>query len=148
MTLSTVAVETSPGVFHAKEWGASIPDNLFELLIDQAKGNGNRKSRLCLHPSPSDPVQITYLAFFAPYADRIHSHPTRPEIIVPVFGKAQYSEFDGAGNVVSSEELDGQFPIALSTPLTTWHGIKLISESFIMIEIGSGPFTKSSTVYL
>ena len=140
--------ETLPGVFHALVWGQDLPEDFMNLLVEKARINPNRKARLCLHPNPSELLQITYLAFCSPYSDKIHSHPHRPEVLVPVFGQAKHTTFDSAAKVVSSKIIDGRLPIAISTPKGVWHAIEVITPSFVMIEIGTGPFLKDSTVFL
>ena len=140
--------ETLPGVFHALVWGQDLPEDFMNLLVEKARINPNRKARLCLHPNPSELLQITYLAFCSPYSDKIHSHPHRPEVLVPVFGQAKHTTFDSAAKVVSSKIIDGRLPIAISTPKGVWHAIEVITPSFVMIEIGTVPFLKDSTVFL
>ena len=140
--------ETLPGVFHALVWGQDLPEDFMNLLVEKARINPNRKARLCLHPNPSELLQITYLAFCSPYSDKIHSHPHRPEVLVPVFGQAKHTTFDSAAKVVSSKIIYGRLPIAISTPKGVWHAIEVITPSFVMIEIGTGPFLKDSTVFL
>lgn len=147
-TLFSVAKETLQGVFHAHNWGQDFSEDLLETLIEEAKINLNRKARLCLHPNPNEPLQVTYLAFSSPYSDRIHKHPHRPEVLVPIIGQAKHTTFDNAAIAVSSKIIDGRLPIAISTPKGVWHAIEVITPSFVMIEIGTGPFLKDSTVFL
>lgn len=142
-----IATETLPGVFHALAWGQDLPEDFLQILILQAKRNVNKKARLCLHPTPSETLQVTYLAFSNPYADEIHSHPHRPEVLIPIFGQARHSIYNEKKERATSQTLNGEHPVAFSTPPGTLHGISVLSESFVMIEIGVGPFTEDSTVY-
>lgn len=141
------ARETVPGVFHAAAWGQPLEENLIELLIEKAKVNSNRKARLCLHPTSDELLQVTYLAFSSPYSDKMHKHPYRPEVVIPIYGLARHSIFDLEGQILRSEVLDGNNPVANSTQVGSWHVLEVLSESFVMIEIGTGPFTSTSTVY-
>ena len=68
-------IETNPGVFHLRAWGEQLGENLIELLIELANTQSNHEARLCLHPSPDEQLQVTYLAFTRPYTDKIHKHP-------------------------------------------------------------------------
>ena len=140
--------ETMPGVFHASAWGQPIDENLLELLIEKAKVNSNRKARLCLHPTPDELLQVTYLAFSSPYSAKVHKHPHRPEVVIPVHGLARHSTFDLTGRILNSQVLDGSNPVANSTDVNSWHSLEVLSDSFVMIEIGTGPFLSTSTVYL
>lgn len=141
------ARETVPGVFHAAAWGQPLEENLLELLIESAKMNSNRKARLCLHPTSDEILQVTYLAFSSPYSDKVHKHPHRPEVVIPIHGQARHSTFDLEGRILRSQVLDGNNPVANSTQIDAWHALEVLSESFVMIEIGTGPFTSTSTVY-
>ena len=141
------ATETMPGVFHATAWGQPLEENLLDLLIERAKLNSNRKARLCLHPTSDEILQVTYLAFSSPYSDKVHKHPHRPEVVVPILGIARHSTFDQEGRILRSQVLDGNNPVANSTQKDSWHALEVLSESFVMIEIGIGPFVPTSTVY-
>jgi hypothetical protein len=101
-----------------------------------------------LHPDPSELLQFTYLAFASPYRDKIHSHPNRPEVIFPIFGSAVHRTFDAKTNLIQSTELNAQRPVAVGTDIGIWHSIELQSEVFVMLEIGSGPFSSDSTVFM
>ena len=129
--------ETIAGVFHAEAWGQILEDDLLAQLIQQAKENINRKARLCLHPTPDEILQVTYLAFSRPYADKIHKHPHRAEVVLPLLGEARHTSYDANGNTLESRILKGTNPVA----------VEVITEVFVMVEIGIGPFTPTSTVY-
>jgi cupin fold WbuC family metalloprotein len=139
--------ETMPGVFHAKTWGQALEEDLLDQLIEKAKVSSNRKARLCLHPTPDEMLQVTYLAFSRPYADRIHCHPHRPEVVLPILGEAKHTSYGVEGQILESRILSGVNPLAVSTQIGTWHALEVISEFFVMVEIGTGPFRETSTVY-
>ena len=141
------AIETLPGVFHALNWGEPIEQDLLKILIETATKNVNNKARFCLHPSPSDLLQVTYLAFSKPYTDKIHNHPNKVEVVIPIYGQALYRTFNSAGKVVKNIKMDGDKPIALSTNPNVWHAIEVLSENFIMLEIGTGPLGPTSTLF-
>lgn len=140
--------ETSPNVFHAHEWGQQLEKDLLDLLIKEAKTSDARKARFCVHPDPNETLQITYLAFVNPYLDRIHRHPSREEIVIPLQGMAIHTTFDLDQNQLGSQLLDGSNPIALTSKIDAWHSLEVLSDFFVMLEIGVGPFTSNSTVYL
>ena len=142
------AKQTGDGVYHAIKWDVNLPDSLVYDLIEEAKANISHKARLCLHPNPSELIQFTYLAFASPYKDRIHSHPNRPEVIFPIFGSALHSVFDSKANLLKSITLTSEQPVALGTPIGKWHSLEVLSDAFVMLEIGAGPFSDDSTVDL
>jgi cupin fold WbuC family metalloprotein len=147
LELKDISIQTGPGIFHAIKWGSELPENLFEELIEVASNHESHKARLCLHPNPEEKMQVTYLAFKAPYADRVHKHPHRPEVLIPLSGIAIHSTFDDRGEIIASQTMDGAKPISYSTPSGVWHSLKIVSESFVMIEIGVGPFMSTSTMH-
>jgi cupin fold WbuC family metalloprotein len=147
--IENLATETSPGVFHCKDWGIQIPSNIVVGLVEIASNISTNKARLCLHPSPDSQLQITYLAFVAPYADRIHSHPNREEVIFPLFGTATHTSYDADGQAFVKTKLDSTNPVALSTKTGVLHSLVVSGPAFVMLEIGTGPFViNESTHYL
>ena len=141
------ATETLPGVYHALNWGQPIEQDLLKILIETARNNKNHKARFCLHPNPNELLQVTYLAFNRPYFDRIHKHPDKIEVIVPIYGQALHKTYDSAGKVIRSVNLDGSNPVSLSTTYGSWHAVEILSENFVMLEIGTGPFLPTSTLF-
>jgi cupin fold WbuC family metalloprotein len=141
------AIEILPGVFHSLEWGQTNDKNLLEILIKEARNNTNRKARYCLHPKSADLLQVTYLAFSKPYFDKIHKHPNKIEVIIPIYGQANHITFDNLGKKTKNIKLDGSNPVAISTKPGSWHALKVISKDFVMIEIGTGPFLPTSNEY-
>ena len=115
MTLAGIAVETAPGVFHTNSWGVNISRKLLSELISHAAANQHKKARLCLHPTPNESLQVTYLAFCTPYRDRIHSHPHRIEVLMPIFGRAKYVTYDQEGQTLESKILIDSEPFTVST---------------------------------
>ena len=146
--LLSFAKETLQGVFHAHNWGQEFSEDLINELIEEAKINLNRKARLCLHPSPANSLQVTYLAFSRPYTDRIHYHPHSPEVNIPILGQAKFLTLNDEGEVISSQILDGASPVAVSTPTGVWHSLNVLSPNFVTLEVKTGPFLKDSTVHL
>jgi cupin fold WbuC family metalloprotein len=139
--------ETKAGVFHSLKWGQIIPETFIGDLIECAKKNSDRKARLCLHPSPKEITQVTFLALVAPYEDRQHKHPNKPEIMFPVLGKAELTIFHDNQSKARVFTLDAENPIPVSIESNTVHALKVLSTNFVFIEIGIGPFNQDSTVY-
>ena len=148
MSLYNIASQTLPGVFHAKYWGIEISPSILTELIEVARKNDNHKARLCLHPTSKEKLQITYLAFINPYKDRVHCHPDRVEVLLPILGKARYSTFNQNYELLSSDLIDGDLSLAICTPKNIWHSIEVYSEIFIMLEVGLGPFNENSTQFM
>jgi len=145
--LNEIAKNCGLGVFHAKKWGLVITPDILECLISEAKISLNRKARICLHPSPSELIQITYVAFCSPYIDRVHCHPNHIETMIPIQGTARYLNFDSDGALKKEILFKEKEYISVSTPKSVWHAIEVLSEVFVMIEVGTGPFTTNSTLY-
>ena len=141
------AIETLPGVFHALKWGQPIERDLLKILIETARKNINHKARFCLHPNPNELLQVTYLAFTKPYSDRIHKHPDKIEVVVPIYGQALHKTYDSDERIIRNVKMDGSNPVALSTTFGSWHAVEILSEDFVMLEIGTGPFLSTSTLF-
>lgn len=91
-------------------------------------------------------MQVTYLAFVAPYEDMVHYHPHRPEVLIPILGEAILSVFDNQGNILTNHIMRGKSGEAFSSESRTWHALKILTSMFVMIEVGLGPFRSDSTV--
>jgi len=146
--LTRIAKKSLPNVFHAVSWGQPITYELIEELICEAKKNLQNKARLCLHPSPESVQQVTLLAFALPYEDKIHKHPGHTEIILPILGRAIYTTFNENREVLNHTSMSSAEPFPLSTPNNLWHSVRVVSEFFVMLEIGKGPFRPESTIRL
>ena len=140
-------IETLPGVFHALNWGQPIEQDLIEILVQNARTNSKHKSRYCLHPNPSELLQVTYLAFTKPYLDKIHKHPYKVEVVLPIYGKALHNTYNSDEKIIRSVKMDGSNPLALTTTNGLWHSVEILSKDFVMLEIGLGPFLSTSTIF-
>ena len=148
MSFSRLIVQTKSQVFHSKSWNLTVSEELIEDLINEARKNKSNKARLCLHSSPNEIMQVTYLAFVAPYEDMVHYHPHRPEVLIPILGEAVLSVFDNQGNISTNHLMRGKSGEAFSSESGTWHALKILTSVFVMIEVGLGPFRSDSTIFL
>ena len=147
MNLNEIAISSGKQIFHSKSWNIGIQDEMIACLLQEARINENNKARLCLHPNAEETMQVTYLAFVAPYEDSIHCHPWRPEVLIPIRGEAVARTFDSNGNMLKSELMIGGTGHAFATESGQWHSLKVKTSDFVMIEIGIGPFRPDSTVF-
>lgn len=138
--------QKKPGVFHAKSWNTFVSDENISELFEVASQNYN-KARLCLHPTTEEINQVTYLAFIKPYKDKIHQHPYRSEVLVALIGEAYHHTYDLDGNLKSTRHLLGIKRNTVSISKNILHNLEIISDQFLMLEIGSGPFLSNSTVF-
>jgi cupin fold WbuC family metalloprotein len=148
MSLSIFTSNKGNGVFHANSWNTVVDETMVAELVSIAKENADGKARLCLHPDAAELMQVTYLAFNAKYNEAIHKHPHRPEVLIPIRGKAERRIHNEAGEIVNSQIMAGGSGMAFSTERNLWHSLILKSETFVMVEIGLGPFGSDSTVRL
>ena len=148
MKLSQSTTETGKQIFHSNSWNFTVDEELILELISEAKKNKSNKARLCLHREPKEVMQVTYLAFIAPYEDKVHCHPHRPEVLIPILGEAEARVFDQFGNILSSQIMRGKSGEAFSSDVGTWHSLKVQSSEFVMVEIGLGPFQQDSTIFM
>ena len=139
--------QTQTGVFHTTHWGQSIPKDFIQALVYEAEQNPNRKARLCLHPDPEDITQVTYIALASPYEDLLHKHPHKPEVMIPVLGRAELRLHDKQGSRSHITLLDSEDNVPISIEAGVLHSLRVLSLNFVFIEIGNGPFRQDSTVY-
>lgn len=139
--------QSQAGVFHTTHWGQSIPDDFLKDLMYKAEQSPNRKARLCLHPSPEDITQVTFLALTRPYEDRLHKHPHKPELMIPFLGKAELTLYyeDTSKNQVILLDAERSTPVSIEAGVL--HSLRVLTPSFVFVEIGNGPFKPDSTVY-
>jgi len=140
-------VETSSGVFHAHSWSTKLPTDFTNLMIDNLVNSNLNKLRFCMHPSADEVMQVTYLAFKAPYKDKVHRHPHRPEVVMPLAGEALHTTYGTDGLKISQKLLSEKDSVCLSTEFGVWHSMEILTPVFLMLEIGVGPFKSDSTVY-
>jgi cupin fold WbuC family metalloprotein len=145
--LSEYGVETSSGVFHAHSWSTKLPTGFAELLTYDLVNSNLNKLRFCLHPGADEIMQVTYLAFKAPYEDRIHKHPHRPEVVIPLTGEALHTTYGLDGLKISQNLISGKDPVCLSTHSGVWHSMEILTPLFLMVEVGVGPFNLDSTIF-
>ena len=138
--------ENSTGVAHWN-WESSIYERDINELINWAKHLDTNKARICLHETPRSLMQVTYLAFIKPYSDKVHKHPSRPEVLIPVRGRAIRRVYSEGLELIKEELMKSGTGESFSTSIGEWHSLEVVSEEFVMIEIGLGPFTPESTVY-
>jgi cupin fold WbuC family metalloprotein len=148
MKLHKVSTKTQAQVFHSNSWNLFVDDEIIKELLNEAKQNSSNKARLCLHRTSDELLQVTYIAFVAPYEDKIHSHPHRPEVLIPIIGEAEARIFDDQGKVLTTQVMRGKSGEAFSSAVGTWHGLEIITPEFVMIEVGLGPFKDDSTLFL
>ena len=145
--LSDYGIETSSGVFHAHSWNTKLPIDFTKLMIDNLVDSTLSKLRFCLHPNADELMQVTYLAFKAPYEDRVHKHPHRPEVVIPLIGEALHTTYANDGLVISQRHLVENQPTSASTQPGDWHSMEILTPVFLMVEVGVGPFRSDSTVF-
>jgi cupin fold WbuC family metalloprotein len=147
MKLFESTMQTKSQVFHSKSWNLIVDQEMILDLISEARKSENNKSRLCFHQKSEEVMQVTYLAFIAPYEDRIHCHPNRPEVLIPILGEAEARTFDDQGNLLSRRMMRGSSGESFSSESGTWHSLKVFTPEFVMIEVGLGPFQSNSTLF-
>ena len=83
---------------------------------------------------------VTYLAFIRPYSDKIHKHPHRPEVVIPIRGEARHTTFDNKGKILESRILKGENQVAVSTQMSAWHALEVVSEFLLWSKSELGHF--------
>ena len=111
------------------------------------ESNSNRISHLCLHPTSDELLQFTNLTSSSPFSDKLHKHSNQSKVVIPMHGLAPLSTFDLEGGGLRSQAPEGTNPVANSTQVSSCYTFEVLSDSFVMIEIGTGTLISTSTVY-
>jgi cupin fold WbuC family metalloprotein len=146
VSIPAIASETSPGVFHCREWGVTLDSQILAELIDAARTNARARARLCLHPEPEDIEQQMLIVMVEGAVDAAHKHPAKREALLPILGTAEYQLFGDSGILERRIAVGGTDSMYVSSPLNTFHRLVLKEPIFAFWEVAQGPFASGSTV--
>ena len=147
VSIREVATETSPGVFHAREWGLSVDACIIDLLTAEARATEARRARLCMHPEDDSLEQqmLIVMGNEKPYPP--HCHPAKQETLLAVRGSAVHETYSPDGLIIERTIVSPTTALYLNTPAGRWHSLSVTTEWFVFWEIARGPFTPESTVH-
>ena len=120
-------------------------------LIDKAKFTPRNRVRFCSHFSTDEKVHEMFIVHPKGAYVRPHKHLNKPESMIIIEGEADYVVFDDDGKikeVISMGDYRSNKPFYQSVRAGQFHSLVIHSECLVFLEITSGPFDKSDTVFL
>jgi len=135
-------------------WYATGPLNTLgepeiAFLKARAAESDRRRSRICMHASPSALVHEMLIAHHHTCYVRPHRHPEKAESLFVVEGRARAVFYGERGNVESVLELgeSRQHTFAYRVGAGRYHSLLIESDWLIFLEVSEGPFSSASSVF-
>jgi len=132
-----------PPIFHNDQPIIEVGINWFDRLRATAQTSPLRRSRLCLHHSPDDPLHEMIICFCRDTIIRPHRHLTKSESFHVIEGELDVLFFDEYGHperrVAMGPVNSGRTTVyRLDAP--SWHSVIVHSPFAIIHEVTNGPF--------
>jgi cupin fold WbuC family metalloprotein len=143
--LDAIARRTSTEVFHANEWGVSWGGEIIEELKQVALSSARSRSRLCLHPRPTDVHQEMLIVMARSAVELPQRRTLGFDTKVVIEGQAALRYYSPAGDLTRSVGLGGDASMYVHTASNEYHSLMVESDWFVFLEILNGPFDASTT---
>ncbi len=143
--LDAIARRTSTEVFHANEWGVSWGTEIIEELKQVALSSDRSRSRLCLHPRPTDVHQEMLIVMARSAVELPQRRTLGFDTKVVIEGQATLGYYSPAGELTRSVGLGGDASMYVHTTSSEYHCLLIESDWFVFLEILKGPFDESTT---
>jgi cupin fold WbuC family metalloprotein len=115
-----------------------------EDLKKIAAANPRKRSRLCVHPSPTASLHEMFIVHGREAYVRPHRHLNRQEGFMVLEGHADLLTFSDSGDLLKAVRMDlNCFYTRLNEP--TYHMLRIRSEWLVFYEATSGPFNSAET---
>ncbi len=129
---------------------ATFDESCFATLMDMARQSPQRRSRICLHRSPTDAVHEMLLCLCRDSYIRAHRHPDKTESFHLIRGQLTVVLFNDSGEATDriSMGLPGSgrpFLYRLSSPI--WHTVIPETDFVFFHETTNGPFVPGTTEF-
>jgi len=143
--LDVIARRTSAEVFHANEWGVSWGGEIIKELKEVALSSARGRSRLCLHPDPSEVHQEMLIVMARSAVELPQRRTIGFDTKVVIEGQATLRYYSPAGELTRSVGLGGEASLYVHTASNEYHSLLVESDWFVFLEILNGPFDASTT---
>ncbi|NMM46720.1 cupin fold metalloprotein, WbuC family [Rhodospirillaceae bacterium KN72] len=127
-----------------------VTDAWIEKLKTAAAESPLKRSRLCLHLSPEDPVQEMIIALRQEILFRPHRHPNKSESFHMLEGSLYVLLFNDDGSVKRAIEMGprGSGQVSCYRLCTSqWHAILPMTEVVVFHESTAGPFVPGDALF-
>ena len=136
-----------PAVFHTTEAIVQLAAPRLAALIQAAEQEPLRRSRICLHQSPSDLTQEMIIALCRDSYIAPHRHRGKSESFHMIQGELDVVFFDDRGGITQVVSLgppqgDRPFLYRLSAPY--WHTVLVKTAVAVFHETTTGPFVQGA----
>ena len=145
--LDLVAHQTSPEVFHAREWGISWGREIVEELKQVATRSDRSRARLCLHPKPIDVHQEMLIVMARSAVELPQRRTLGFDTKVVIEGRATLRYYSPEGSQIRSVDLGRDASLYVHTASSEYHSLLVESDWFVFLEILKGPFDSSTTEF-
>jgi cupin fold WbuC family metalloprotein len=145
--LNSIAIQKSPEVFHAKNWGLNWGDELLNELKFVALKSALKRARLCLHPDSNDIHQEMLIVMHRTAVELPQRRTNGFDTKIVLEGEAIFSYYTEIGEKIKELRLNRGTSCYLNTASTEFHNLKIISEWFVFLEFLEGPFTPNTTEF-
>ena len=145
--LAAIARRTSTEVFHANEWGVSWGGEIIEELKEVALSSDRSRSRLCLHPDPSEVHQEMLIVMARSAVELPQRRTIGFDTKVVLEGQATIRYYSPDGEFTRSVGLGGEASMYVHTASNEYHSLLIESDWFVFLEILNGPFDASTTEF-
>ncbi|BAE48880.1 WbuC family cupin fold metalloprotein [Paramagnetospirillum magneticum] len=132
-----------PAVIYNTDDVALVGRDMLETLKAEAVNAPLRRSRLCLHRTPEDPLHEMVIAFCRDSYVRPHRHLTKTESFHVIEGRILVVLFDDNGRVTHRIPMtppggDNPFLYRVAAPI--WHTLIPETDFAVIHEVTNGPF--------
>ena len=145
--LNSIAIQKSPEVFHAKNWGLNWGNYLVDELKLVAFESPLKKSRLCLHPNIGDSHQEMLIVQHKNSKERPQRRFPGFDTKIVIEGEAIFRYYSLQGLVKKEINLGINYDTYLHTRNEDFHNLEVTTEWFVFLEILNGPFTLTTTIF-
>ena len=145
--LNLIALQKSPEVFHAKNWGLNWGDELLNELKSVALQSDLKRARLCLHPDTNDQHQEMLIVMHKTALEIPQRRTNGFDTKIVLEGDASIKYYSESGEVLKEIKLSGRATRYINTVGNEFHNLEIISEWFVFLELLEGPFTPNTTEF-
>ena len=126
-----------------KKQGQINFNDLIKLTKDFSKNNF---SRICLHESSEDILQLMAIAVAKNITYPRHFHPKKDEYYFLLKGSLIVKCFYPSGKIKSSVKLCETGELSCFVARNTIHSVSSLEEGALFLEFANGPFNENSTI--
>lgn len=145
--LSSISIQKSPEVFHAKSWGINWGKELIDELKKVASNSNLNRARLCFHPYTNDLHQEMLIVMKKEVIEKPQMRINGFDSKIVIEGEAKICYYSNDGEIIQEIKLGDNHSKYVHTRSQQFHNLVILSEWFVFLEILNGPFTENTTKF-